>query len=154
MIHKLPRLTAALFLIVFAAFSVCASSLGNVINFKKSADEVIVTSQKGKLIITPYSSDIVKVKVIPAGETVAEKASKSVVLQPGKPRFLASEDDACITHHNVGRAVRKTIEEIGHVNFTTPTGKVNESRKRRKDSKQKRKPRHLKRTSSTVAKLT
>ena len=64
MIHKLPRLTAALFLIVFAAFSVCASSLGNVINFKKSADEVIVTSQKGKLIITPYSSDIVKVKVI------------------------------------------------------------------------------------------
>lgn len=97
MIHKLPRLTAALLLIVFAAFSVCASSLGNVINFKKSADEVTVTSQKGKLIITPYSSDIVKVKVIPAGETVAEKASKSVVLQPGKPRFSASEDDACIT---------------------------------------------------------
>ena len=119
MIHKLPRLTAALFLIVFAAFSVCASSLGNVINFKKSADEVIVTSQKGKLIITPYSSDIVKVKVIPAGETVAEKASKSVVLQPGKPRFSASEDDACITVALKGGNSVKIDKATSQVRFTS-----------------------------------
>ena len=49
-----------------------------------------------------------------------------------KIKNVDNEDDACITHHNVGRAVRKTIEEIGGImpeNLPTPEKSIKDLEK-------------------------
>lgn len=49
-----------------------------------------------------------------------------------KIKNVDNEDDACITHHNVGRAVRKTIEEIGGImpeNLLTPEKSIKDLEK-------------------------
>ena len=93
MIHKLGRLLSASLLILFSAVTVCAGSLGKVQNCEKTGNTIVVTSDNGKLLITPFSNDIVKVAVVPNGETIAEKVSKSVVIAPGKARFAIDNTD-------------------------------------------------------------
>lgn len=49
-----------------------------------------------------------------------------------KIKNVDNEDDACITHHNVGKAVRKTIEEIGGImpeKLPTPEKSIKELEK-------------------------
>ena len=49
-----------------------------------------------------------------------------------KIKKVDNEDDACITHHNVGKAVRKTIEEIGGImpeKLPTPEKSIKELEK-------------------------
>ena len=49
-----------------------------------------------------------------------------------KIKNIDNEDDACITHHNVGKAVRKTIKEIGGImpeELPTPKRSVKEIEK-------------------------
>lgn len=49
-----------------------------------------------------------------------------------KIKNIDNEDDACITHHNVGKAVRKTIEEIGGImpeKLPTPKKSIKELEK-------------------------
>ena len=92
MIHKFSRLTAAILLFVLAVATVQAQSLGKVISYKKNATSLVVTSENGKLEITPFGNEIIKVAVIANGETAAEKASKSVVLKPAKMKFGVEND--------------------------------------------------------------
>jgi len=49
-----------------------------------------------------------------------------------KIKNIDNENDACITHHNVGKAVRKTIKEIGGIipeELPTPKKSVKEIEK-------------------------
>lgn len=49
-----------------------------------------------------------------------------------KIKNINNEDDACITHHNVGKAVRKTIQEIGGImpeKLPTPEKSIKELEK-------------------------
>lgn len=49
-----------------------------------------------------------------------------------KIKNVDNEDDACLTHHNVGKAVRKTIEEIGGImpeKLPTPEKSIKELEK-------------------------
>lgn len=87
MIHKLGRLIAACLLLLCFVFTANAGSLGEVLSFDKKGNTLTVTSRTGKLLITPCSNDIVKVAVVPTGENVAEKVSKSVVVTPRQVRF-------------------------------------------------------------------
>lgn len=87
MIHKLGRLMTACLLLLCFVFTVNAGSLGEVLSFDKKGNTLTVTSRTGKLLITPCSNDIVKVAVVPNGENVAEKVSKSVVITPRQVRF-------------------------------------------------------------------
>ena len=87
MIHKLGRLMTACLLLLCFVFTVNAGSLGEVLSFDKKGNTLTVTSRTGKLLITPCSNDIVKVAVVPTGENVAEKVSKSVVITPRQVRF-------------------------------------------------------------------
>lgn len=90
MIHTFSRLILAVAIIALSAISAYASPLGRVRNVKTESGSVVVTSQNGKLIITPFNEYIVKISVIPTGETVDEKPSKSVVLNPEKVDFSVS----------------------------------------------------------------
>lgn len=96
MIHKFPRLVAALLLTLSYVAAVSASSLGAVTGYEKSGNTVVVKSMNGKLMITPFSEGIVKVSVIPDGETVAEKVSKSVVKSPEWVKFTVSDSDGTL----------------------------------------------------------
>lgn len=90
MIHRFSRLILAALMVVFSATVMQASQLGRVRSFKTEGGTVVINSQNGKLLITPYSENIVKISVIPNGETVSEKPSKSVVMSPEKVDFSVS----------------------------------------------------------------
>lgn len=97
MIHKLGRLMTACLLLLCFVFTVNAGTLGEVLSFDKKGNTLTVTSRSGKLLITPCSNDIVKVAVVPNGENVAEKVSKSVVITPRQVRFdVESGDDKIV----------------------------------------------------------
>ena len=91
MIHKLSRLYAAIVLIAFFALSAQASALGKVKSHDKTGNSLTITSDGGKLIITPFTDDIVKVSLISNDEISTEKESKSVVLKPEKIKFTVND---------------------------------------------------------------
>ena len=62
-----------------------------------------------------------------------------------KNKNIDNEDDACITHHNVGQAVRQTIKRIGGTmpeNLPTPSKsakQIEKEKNKRISSKAKKK---------------
>ena len=82
MIHKAKGLATAFLLLFFSTITATAASLGAVKSCEATKEGNVITSEHGKLVITPINDWIVKVSVIANGETATEKASKSVVLEP------------------------------------------------------------------------
>ncbi|MEG2219757.1 MAG: glycoside hydrolase family 31 protein [Muribaculaceae bacterium] len=75
-------------LIISCSLSTWASQLGAVKSFSNDDGKVTVKSEKGSLIITPFTEDIIKVTTLPIGINVSEiKQSKSVVLSPKDQNF-------------------------------------------------------------------
>ena len=97
MIHKFSRLIAAILFITFSITAINAQSLGKVIDYKKNANSLVITSENGKLEITPFGNEIIKVAVVANGETATEKESKSVVLKPTKMKFAVENDKNSIS---------------------------------------------------------
>ena len=91
MIHDVKGRLAAFLLLIFTAVSVSSASLGVVTGYDAKGGELVVTTDKGKLVITPYSNTVVKVAVQAAGD-MAEKASKSVAMTPEKVKFDVKTD--------------------------------------------------------------
>lgn len=92
MIHDVKGRLAAFLLLIFTAVSVSAASLGVVTGYNVRGGELVVTTDKGKLVITPYSNAVVKVAV-QVTDDVAEKASKSVAMVPEKVKFSVKKTD-------------------------------------------------------------
>lgn len=77
-------------------FDSYAAQLGKVLSFSENKGTVIITSEKGKILITPYSSQIVKVLAIENNAKSSELPSKSIVLK-ADGKFVVNESTRNIT---------------------------------------------------------
>ena len=124
MIHKFSRSFVALLLVVFSAAMVCASPQGAVLNYEKSGKSLVVNTKNGKLVITPYTDAIVKVSFADNGETIAEKASKSVVLAPGNVKYNVKSNGENIEMAFQNGNIVTIDKATSHVSFSTRGKKI------------------------------